>query len=310
MSSSSTPQSLRKRRDVALGQQIEMLDQRLHRGVIAVEFAELDRQALAQIARADAGRIEFLQHREDRFDVRLRCAKPLGGLSEIGRQIAGIVDEIDQILSDHALRRAGEGDRQLLGEMAAERHLGGDKGFEIVVVVVRRAAAPFGVGGRRGVLRDARRGFGGLLGEDVVEAGIERLLDFGAACRDRGSAILPGRARSRRRRTRGHVGMFAAGFVAIGGRIVGIGKFGRAPAPARRRPAASGPSLARSSSGFRSSSSSTKAERSRLDNCSSLIACINCGVMTSDCDCRNSSLCVSAMRQEPIHESWSDSCLS
>src|SRR6202030_919472 len=59
----------------------------------------------------------------------------------------------------------------------------------------------------------------------------------------------------------------------------------------------SGPSLARSSSGFRSSSSSTKAERSRLDSCSSLIACISCGVITSDCDCRNSNLCVSAMEE-------------
>ncbi|MGY3034082.1 hypothetical protein ACVIIV_003252 [Bradyrhizobium sp. USDA 4354] len=58
-------------------------------------------------------------------------------------------------------------------------------------------------------------------------------------------------------------------------------------------------SLARSSSGLRSSSSSTKVVRSRLDNCSSLIACISCGVMTSDCDCRNSNLCVSAMEQEP-----------
>ena len=55
------------------------------------------------------------------------------------------------------------------------------------------------------------------------------------------------------------------------------------------------PSLARSSSGFRSSSSSTKAERSRFDSCSSLIACISCGVITSDWDWRNSSLCVRAI---------------
>ncbi len=106
MSSSSTPQSLRKRRDVALGEQIEMLDQRLHRGIVAVELAELDRQAFAQIARADAGRIEFLQHRENRLDVGLRSAQPLGGLAEIGRQVAGLVDEVDQVLADHALRRA------------------------------------------------------------------------------------------------------------------------------------------------------------------------------------------------------------
>ena len=40
----------------------------------------------------------------------------------------------------------------------------------------------------------------------------------------------------------------------------------------------------RSSSGLRSSSSSTKAVTSRLEDCSSLIACRNCGVITSDCD--------------------------
>ena len=117
MSSSSTPQSLRKRGDVALRQQIEMLDQRLHRRIVAVEFAQLDREAFAQVARADAGRIEFLQHREHRLDVRLRGAEPLGGLAQIRRQIAGLVDQIDQILADHALRRRGEGHRQLLGEM-------------------------------------------------------------------------------------------------------------------------------------------------------------------------------------------------
>ena len=65
--------------------------------------------------------------------------------------------------------------------MTAERHLGGDEGFEIVVLVIGGAAAPFGVGGRRGILRHARGGFGRFLGEDVVERGIQRLLDLGAA---------------------------------------------------------------------------------------------------------------------------------
>ena len=158
-----------------------MLDQRLHRRVVAVELAQLDRKAFAQIARADAGRIEFLQHRKHRIDVGLRGAEPLGGLAEIGRQIAGLIDEIDQILADHALRGLGEGDRKLFGEMIRQRHLGRDEGLEIVVLVVGGAAAPFGVGGRRGVLRVARGRFGRLLGEDVVEAGIEGLLDLGAA---------------------------------------------------------------------------------------------------------------------------------
>ena len=110
----------------------------------------------------------------------MRGAEPFGGLPEIRRQITGVVDQIDQILSDHALHRPGESHRQLLGEMAAEGDFGGDKGFQIVVVVVGCAAAPFGVGGRRGILRRPGGRFRGLLGKDVVERGVERLLDFGA----------------------------------------------------------------------------------------------------------------------------------
>ena len=59
--------------EVALRQEIEMLDQRLHRGIVAVELAQLDREAFAQIARTNAGRIECLQHREHGVDVCLRA---------------------------------------------------------------------------------------------------------------------------------------------------------------------------------------------------------------------------------------------
>jgi hypothetical protein len=41
-----------------------------------------------------------------------------------------------------------------------------------------------------------------------------------------------------------------------------------------------------------------------------LIACISCGVITSDWDWRNSNLCVSAMKARTVPESWSDSCLN
>ena len=112
--------------------------------------------------------------------------------AQIRRQITGLVDQIDQILPDHALRRIGEGHRQLFGEMAAERHLGGDEGFEIVAVVVGGAAAPFGIGGRRRILRGARGGLGRLLGKDVVEAGYRGSARSRCGCRGRGSSSLPG----------------------------------------------------------------------------------------------------------------------
>ena len=223
ISSSSTPHNLRKRGDVALGQQIEIFHQRLHRGVVAVELAELDREAFAQIPRADAGRIEGLQRRKHGFDIRLRGAEPLGDLPQIGRQIAGIVDEIDQILPDHALHRRGEGDRELFGEMVAERHLGGDEGFEIVVVVAGGAAAPFGVGGRRRILRHAGGGFGGFFGKDVVERGVERLLDLGAAAE---VAVHPFLLAGLEGVAGGTEARSVAALVAIAAGIAGIGELG------------------------------------------------------------------------------------
>ena len=185
-----------------------------------------------KVARADAGRIEFLQHRENRLDVGLRRPEPLGGLAEIRRQVAGLVDEVDQILPDHALRGLGEGHRQLFGEMAAERHLGGDEGFEVVAVVVGGAAAPFGIGGRRRILRGARGGLGRLLGKHVVEGGIQRLLDLGAAAEVAVHPFFLARLETVAGRAARHLGALGAGILAIGrAGIVGIGKFG----PLRRR---------------------------------------------------------------------------
>ena len=51
----------------------------------------------------------------------------------------------------------------------------------------------------------------------------------------------------------------------------------------------------RSSSGLRSSSVSTKAASSRLESCSSLIACCSCGVITRLWLCRSSSFGVNAI---------------
>ncbi|MEY9981414.1 hypothetical protein ABH995_000751 [Bradyrhizobium yuanmingense] len=64
---------------------------------------------------------------------------------------------------------AGEGDRELLGEMVRQGCLGRDKSFEIVVFVTGGAAAPFGIGGRRGILGVARRCLGQLFAADLID---------------------------------------------------------------------------------------------------------------------------------------------
>src|SRR5438105_5799193 len=102
-----------------------MLDQCLHRWVVAIEFAQLDRQAFAQISRANAGRIELMQYRNNRLDLLLRGAEPLGGLAQIRRQVTGLVHKVDEVLPDHAPRRVRKSNSQLLGKMAAERRLSG-----------------------------------------------------------------------------------------------------------------------------------------------------------------------------------------
>ena len=83
-------------------------------------------------------------------------------------------------MPDHALRRRAEGNCELLGEMAAKGHLGRDKGLEIVVLVARCAATPFGIDGGRRILGHARGRLGRLFGKDIVEPGIECLLNLGA----------------------------------------------------------------------------------------------------------------------------------
>src|SRR5205085_7387039 len=98
----------------------------------------------------------------NRLDLLLRGAEPLGGLAQIRRQVTGLVHKVDEVLPDHAPRRVRKSNSQLLGKMAAERRLSGYECFEVVAVIVRRAAAPFGVGGRRGILRLARGRLGRL----------------------------------------------------------------------------------------------------------------------------------------------------
>jgi len=175
---------------VALGEQVEMFDQRLHRRIIAVELAQLDGQALAQIARADAGRIEFLQDREHSASTSpggLRAARTLGQGQSAGNRL---IDEIDQILADHALGRPLKATRELLGQMPTKRHLAATKASRLYSSSLEAPPPPFGIGGggpRPGRCGGSLRRF---LGKHVVEAGVEGSFDLGAAAEIRASTIF------------------------------------------------------------------------------------------------------------------------
>ena len=165
-------------REFALGEQRQVGDQRLHGRVVAVALAQLDGEALGQIARPDAGGIEGLDLREHPLHPRERRAQTLGGLGEVVAEIAGLVERIDQRAADQPVGRIGAGDVELLGQMFGQRRLGGDIGLEIGRLAVARApacaaavrpAAP-GVGRQAGLLaaRGRRGGRGRRIGVEGV----------------------------------------------------------------------------------------------------------------------------------------------
>ncbi len=170
-----------QRAKVALGQKIEMLDQRLHRRIETVAFLQLDGEALGEIARAHAERFECLQNRKDELDVASLRAKFVGNGIEIAGEIAGLVDHIDQVLADHAAGRIGDRQRQLFGKMIGKGDLGRGVGFEVVIVVLatRTDAGPFRIS-RRWHL-GGRGFFTTVIWKHVLQFGSKALLHGAAA---------------------------------------------------------------------------------------------------------------------------------
>ena len=117
------------------------------------------------------GGIEALQDGEHGLDLGLRSTELLADLREVAREIAGLVDHVDEILTDHAPCRVGDRQRQLLGQVIGEGGLGGNEGFKVVVAVLATAGSrpgPFGIAW--GCLRvRAGRGRIGVSGRHVVE---------------------------------------------------------------------------------------------------------------------------------------------
>ena len=94
-----------QRRQVVDGEQMQILDQRRHGGVAAIELLQLQGQAFAQVAGKDAARLEALHDLERRLDELDRRAEKLGQRLELALQIARLVGHIDEMLADQPLRR-------------------------------------------------------------------------------------------------------------------------------------------------------------------------------------------------------------
>ena len=96
---------------------------------------------------------------------------------DIAGEITGLVDQIDQILRDHAPHRIGNGQRHLLAQPVGQRGLGGHESFGIVIAVVAAACAgagPFRIAHR--YVRTARADRLILVGRRVIEGPLAPLL--------------------------------------------------------------------------------------------------------------------------------------
>ena len=128
------------------GEQIQMLDQRLHGRIEAIALLELYGKTFREIAGANTRRIEALKDRQHCFDLSTRGAELLRHRPNITAEVAGVVHEIDQVLADHAPHRIGHGKRELFGQMIGKRCFGRNESLQIVavnVVACLTNAAPF-----------------------------------------------------------------------------------------------------------------------------------------------------------------------
>src|SRR5205085_3268511 len=83
-------------------------------------LTRLDPEALAEVARADAGRIESLDEPEDCLDLRHAHAEPARDVDERLAEVAVVVDVFDQVVADR--RHPGRGDQTpLLLEVSPKR---------------------------------------------------------------------------------------------------------------------------------------------------------------------------------------------
>ena len=92
----------------------------LRQGILRIERAQLDQQALAQVARAHAQRIELLHHGQRLFHVFHGVVAVLGDLLERGGQIAVFIEVADDHFGDFAHRFIANGHAQLPSQMVGQ----------------------------------------------------------------------------------------------------------------------------------------------------------------------------------------------
>ena len=170
-----------QRTHVAPRQEIEIVEQGRHRRIVAVQFAQLDLQALAQGACEHARRVEALHAAEHGLDPLAPAAERAGERVEIEGEPPGRVEGSDQTGADQPVGRVGDGQPELLGQVLAQGAALDGQVLDIATILfeIGPPTAPAGTRGpaRAGRVASIGRAAGVI---DIAEIGIERRLARGS----------------------------------------------------------------------------------------------------------------------------------
>ena len=105
-------------------QQIEVINQAGHRGIIAIRLARLQRDAFRQVARANPGGIEALHQRQRGLGLGAVDPQFIRHLVDALRQIARIIQPLDQQPGNRHQPGVAAGGAHLRAQMFGQRGLG------------------------------------------------------------------------------------------------------------------------------------------------------------------------------------------
>jgi hypothetical protein len=149
-------------------------------------FPKLDCQTFAERSRKDARRIERLQRVQDGFHILGASAEAGGNLLDVAQHVTGLVELIDEMLSNQEAGRIDDQEGDLLVQVVAQRHLAGDEIIQVVVFAGLAARHRFPLAEQ---LRRIGAPHRAVIREDVFEARIEPFAEpLGA---DGGGALIP-----------------------------------------------------------------------------------------------------------------------
>ena len=164
---------------IALGEQVEMVEQGLHGRVQPIAVRQLEHEAFADIPGEDAHGIEALKLLQHGLHQGLAAAQPTSHLDGLQAEVAALVHTVDE---DHGHGPLGRGQTQhlqLLGQVIRQGDLPSEDALQPVGVHVP-AAAVAGLGPvHRAAHVGGRLGRGGIAGGIVAGGAVMNVIGAG-----------------------------------------------------------------------------------------------------------------------------------